>query len=66
MFSRNRKLKVRHRYFYRDNNGKLHFMSTPYMPDFIYYKRTGRVWFKKGKVREIKRGTVALPKKNKR
>ena len=66
VFSKDRKLKVRHRYFYRDNNGKIHFRPTPYRPDFIHYKRTGRVWNEKGNARVIKRGTVAVTKKQKR
>ena len=65
LFSKNKKLKVRHRYFYYDNNGKWHFIPTPYHPDFIHYKRTGGVLGKKGKVRVIKRGTVAVKTKKK-
>ena len=65
LFSKNRKLKIRHRYFYRNNDGEWYFRPTPEWPDFVHYKRTGRVWGKKGKVRVIRRGTVALPKKRK-
>jgi hypothetical protein len=63
LFSKDRKLKVRHRYFYKDNNGDWHFRPTPDHPDFIHYKRTGRVRGTGGKVRVIKRGTVAVPAK---
>jgi len=65
LFSKNRKLKIRHRYFYRDINGKWHFRPTPINRDFIHYRRTGRVWFSKGKLRVIKRGTVAKPRRSK-
>ena len=66
LFSKDRKLKVRHRYFYKDNNGDWHFRPTPDHPDFIHYKRTGRVIGSGGKVRVIKRGTVAVPAKKKK
>ena len=63
LFSKNRKLKVRHRYFYHDSNSKWHFRPTPEYPDFIHYKRTGGVRGTGGKVRVIKRATVAKPSK---
>lgn len=63
LFSKNRKVKTRHRYIHRDANGRWHFIPTPYRRDFIHYRRTGRVWFSKGKLRVIKRGTVAKPRK---
>jgi len=62
-FSKNRKLRIRHKYFYRDGNGKWHFRPTPLRRDFIHYKRTGKVRGTNGKVRIIKRGTVAKPRK---
>jgi hypothetical protein len=63
LFSKNRKLRIRHQYFYQDNNGKWHFRPTPLRKDFIHYKRTGSVRGTGGKVRVIKRGTVAKAKK---
>lgn len=66
LFSKNRKLRTRHRYFYRDSNGKWHFRPSPYRRDFIHYKRTGVVIGTHGKVRVIKRGTVALPAKKRK
>lgn len=63
LFSKNRKLRTRHQYFYRDSNGKWYFRPTPQWPDFIHYKRTGKVRGTGGKVRVIKRATVAKPAK---
>ena len=65
LFSKNRKMRTRHKYFYRNENG-IHFRPSPDRRDFIHYTRTGRVRGKGGKVREIKRGTVAIPKSNKK
>lgn len=63
LFSKKRKVRIRHRYFFKDNNGKWHFRPSPYRRDFIHYKRTGPVFGSHGKLREIKRGTVAVPKR---
>jgi hypothetical protein len=63
VFSKNRKLRTRHRYFYHDVNGKWYFRPTPLRKDFIHYKRTGGVKGTGGKVRVIKRATVAKPAK---
>ena len=58
-------MRTRHKYFYRNENGLNH-RRNPDRRDFIHYTRTGRVWGKGGKVREIKRGTVAIPKSDKK
>lgn len=63
LFSKNRKLRDRHQYFYHDSDGKWHFRPSPDRKDFIHYKRTGSVRGTGGKVRVIKRGTVAKAKK---
>ena len=62
--SKNRKLRTRHRYFYHDTDSdKWYFRPTPLRKDFIHYKRTGGVKGTGGKVRVIKRATVAKPTK---
>ena len=63
LFSKNRKLKIRHRYFYQDSDRKWYFRPTPEYPDFIHYKRTGGVRGTGGKVRVIKRASVAKSSK---
>ena len=63
MFSKNRKLRDRHQYFYHDSEGGWHFRPSPDRKDFIHYKRTGGVKGTSGKVRVIKRATVAKPAK---
>ena len=65
LFSKNRKMRTRHKYFYRNENG-IHFRPSPDRREFIHYTRTGKVRGKGGKVREIKRGTVAIPKSDKK
>ena len=63
LFSKNRKLRDRHQYFYHDSEGGWHFRPSPDRKDFIHYKRTGGVRGTGGKVRVIKRATVAKPRK---
>ena len=64
LFSKNRKLRTRHQYFYHDTDSdKWYFRPTPLRKDFIHYKRTGSVRGTGGKVRVIKRATVAKPTK---
>jgi len=64
LFSKNRKLRTRHQYFYHDTDSdKWYFRPTPLRKDFIHYKRTGGVKGTGGKVRVIKRATVAKPTK---
>jgi len=64
LFSKNRKLRTRHQYFYHDTDSdKWYFRPTPLRKDFIHYKRTGGVRGTGGKVRVIKRATVAKPTK---
>jgi hypothetical protein len=66
LFSKNRKMRTRHKYLYKDSNGKWHYIPLKERRDFIHYKRTGGVIGTGGKVRIIKRGTVAIPKKSKK
>jgi hypothetical protein len=65
LFSKNRKMRTRHKYFYRNENG-LHYRRNPDRRDFIHYTRTGKVRGTGGKVRVIKRGTVAIHKQSKK
>ena len=58
-------MRTRHKYFYRNENG-LHYRRSPDRRDFIHYTRTGKVRGTGGKVRVIKRGTVAIPKQSKK
>lgn len=66
LFSKNRKMRTRHKYFYKDSKGIWHFIPQKERRDFIHYKRTGGVPGTGGKVRVIKRGTVAIPKQSKK
>lgn len=63
-FSNERKMRTRHRYIHKNEYGT-HFIPKKDRRDFIHYTRTGKVRGTKGKVREIKRGTVAVPKRSK-
>lgn len=64
-FSNERKMRTRHKYIHKNEYG-VHFIRKRERKDFIHYTRTGKVKGTKGKIREIKRGTVALPMRNKK